>query len=101
MAAQDSNGTRITHTGYSDSEIHTLPHGSTAQAVNDRIWSFTDRSGVTTYREVIGTLPRYITDQMGSAPATQMFWNYEPGSGVHFGPSVDNLDKLDGSSNPS
>ncbi|WWD10420.1 hypothetical protein V865_008556 [Kwoniella europaea PYCC6329] len=101
MAAQNSNGTHVTDTQGSDSEIHTLPHGSTAKAVDGRIWSFTDNNGVTTYREVIKTLPDYITDPTGSAPATQMFWNYEPGSGVYFGPSVDNLHKLNSSSNPN
>ncbi|WWD01680.1 hypothetical protein V866_008626 [Kwoniella sp. B9012] len=68
MAAQNSNGTHVTDTQGSDSEIHTLPHGSTAKAVDGRIW---------------------------------MFWNYEPGSGIYFGPSVDNLDKLNSSSNPN
>ncbi|KAK6902666.1 hypothetical protein I203_107924 [Kwoniella mangroviensis CBS 8507] len=105
MAAQDFNGTHVTRTRGSGSEVHTLPDESTARAVNDRIWSFTENDGVTTYREVINTLPDYITDPAGSAPATQMFWNYEPGSGVYFGSPCTDLDQLQstlvGSSNPN
>ncbi|OCF55148.1 hypothetical protein L486_07259 [Kwoniella mangroviensis CBS 10435] len=88
MAAQDFNGTHVTRTRGSGSEVHTLPDESTARAVNDRIWSFTDNDGVTTYREVINTLPDYIIDPTG------MFWNSEPGSGVYFGSPFTSFDEI-------